>query len=132
MTTTESTTTELLSDIIVRTRTKGVSAELAKGLAGAIALGLDKRGYVIAESGDVIEPPDEALRVLKEMRSAIREAIDSGVHARDLASLSRRLTEVVRDISTIEERHRVTKKGSAGNGGKSGRTTGSTARPVDF
>jgi hypothetical protein len=78
-----------------------------RALADAIADGLERRGLVIAEMSDVIEPPDEHLRTLKNIRRIVNDAVVNGeTPARDLASLTRRLQDVSREVTTIEERHR--------------------------
>lgn len=97
-----------------------------RGLADAIVDGLDRRGLVIAELADVIDPPDEHLRMLKLIRGKIRAAVDDEekTPARDLASLTRRLQDVSREISGIEERLRADSKSKKGT-----RTNGTTTRP---
>jgi hypothetical protein len=97
-----------------------------RALADAIVDGLDRRGLVIAEMGDVIEPPDEHLRTLKSIRKIVREAIENDPSGRDLASLSRRLQDVSKEVTVLEERHRTEKaeRGKSTNGSSTSRTTG--------
>lgn len=45
---------------------------------------------------------DSPLALLRSLRDAIAAAIDDGVAPRDLASLSRRLMEIVREIDALE------------------------------
>jgi hypothetical protein len=76
-------------------------------LADTLLIELRKRGIAVVDSFDVIDPPDEHLRMMKKMRKLIDEAMsDKDCAARDLASLSRRAIEIQRDISTMEERIR--------------------------
>lgn len=92
-----------------------------RALADAIVDGLDRRGMVIADMGDVIEPPDEHLRTLKSIRKVVREAVENSSSGRDLASLSRRLQDVSKEITILEERHRTEKseRGKHANGSSS-------------
>lgn len=80
-------------------------------LADTLLIELRKRGIAVVDSFDVIDPPDEHLRMMKKMRKLIDEAMsDKDCAARDLASLSRRAIEIQRDISTMEERIRQESK----------------------
>jgi hypothetical protein len=76
-------------------------------LADTLLIELNRRGVAVVDAFDVIDPPDEHLRVMKRMRKRIDEAMgDKDCAARDLASLSRRAIEIQRDITTMEERIR--------------------------
>lgn len=127
MTTTEKLPRQHLVEVLLATKTKGIDEPMSAALADAIIAGLDRRGLVIASHTDVIDPPDEHLTVLKQIRKTIQDALDEGVAARDLASLTRRQQDVSREVSALEERNRADNKSKVnGNAGSHGRTTGST------
>lgn len=127
-TTTEALPREVLAQILLATKTKNIDTAMSVALANAIVDGLERRGLVIAELGDVIEPPDEHLRTLKDMRRVIRDAINNEPSGRDLASLSRRLQDVSKEITVLEERHRTEK---TERGKNNGNATGSATRASD-
>lgn len=126
------TSRETLAEVIFHTKSANLDKTQSAALADAITAGLARRGWVVAEVYDVIEPPDEHLRTLKSMRRVIAEAVNSGeTAARDLASLTRRLQDVSREVTTIEERHRGEKKGKPTNG-NNGHSSGTAGGPLDI
>ena len=124
-----------LTEVIVKAKTKLDKAEAA-ALASAIVEGLRRRAVAIVDEDEILDRPDEHLQTLKSMRRIIRDALNSGeTPARDLASLSRRLQDVSREVTTIEERHRDEKAergGRAKNGSKAGAATGSGSGSLDI
>ncbi len=125
-TTTDLMPRQILVEILLATQTKGINTVMSEALADAIVNALDRRGMVIAEMGDVIEPPDEHLRTMKDIRKAVRDAINNEPSGRDLAALSRRLQDVSKEVTILEERHRTEKseRGKSTNGSSASNTTG--------
>lgn len=98
-------------------------------LAGTLLAELGKRGIAIVDQDEVIDPPDEHLSTMKRMKRRINEAInDPDCAARDLASLSRRLIEIQRDITTMEERIRQENK----QRGRTSRSNETTSHDAEF
>ena len=113
---------EVLTEVVVATKTKGLTAAVSKALSDAIFDGLERRGYVIAEAEDVVDPPDEHLRTLKYIRKCVRDTIDNSESARDISSLTKRLGDISKEIMGVEERNRADAK-SSGAGSNSTNTT---------
>lgn len=117
---------EVLTDIIFHASTKLAGAGEEEALADAIVDALDRRGMVIAEVGDVIDPPDEHMRLLKRMRTRILQDIEnSETSSRDLAALTNRMQSLSKEINSIEERQRADNKSKENTHGG----TGTTQRP---
>jgi len=117
---------ETLADIIFGTRTRNMDLATSAALASAIITGLDRRGKVIADVSDVIEPPDEHLQMLKKLRNRIMRDIESEDTApRDLAALTNRMQALSKEIGGIEDRVRAENKvrGAKSNGKSDTRTT---------
>lgn len=134
MTTTELLPREALAQVLHATQTKGIDMTMSVALANAAVDGLERLGLIIADVGDVIEPPDEHLRTLKTIRKTIRSAIESDPSDRDLASLSRRLQDVSKEVTVLEERHRTENKerGTSNNGSNAGRSTAPSSGPLNL
>lgn len=100
-------------------------------LADLFITELRKRGIILADANDVVDPPDEHLRMMKEMRKLINDAMrDKDCAARDLASLSRRAIEIQRDITTMEERIRQEAK-QRGNTKRNGKPSAASDTKFD-
>ena len=127
---------DTLIDVILNTKTADVDKVTAIALAAAIVTGLDRRGMVVAEVSDVIEPPDEHLQMLKKLRNRIMRDIESEDTApRDLAALTNRMQALSKEIGGIEDRVRAENKvrGAKSNGKSSDRpTAASTSGSLDI
>ena len=126
---------EVLTEVVVATKTKGLTVAVSKALSDAIFDGLERRGYVIAEAEDVVDPPDEHLRTLKYIRKSVKEILDNSDSARDISSLTKRLGDVAKEIVAVEERVRVDAKSkgtrsSTGTGTTRRKTNGAAAHPA--
>lgn len=127
---------EVLAEVVLATETKGVNPIMAKALSDAIFDGLERRGYLIAEAADVVDPPDEHLRTLKYIRGKVKDNLENIDSARDMASLTKRLSDISKEIVAVEERVRADAK-STGSRSNSTRTrsktngaAGGTSRPA--
>lgn len=120
-------------DVIVRAKTKLTKAEVTS-MVDAMLTGLRKRAIAIVDEDDVISPPDEHLQTLKHIRRTLREAVDDTESKRDLASLTRRLQDISREVTTIEERHRAERAERGGRNGatNSGATTSTQSGPLSI
>lgn len=84
-------------------------------IANAVINTLDEGGWLTTA--------DDHLALLRTIRKRIGTAVSAEeTPARDLASLSRRLQDVSREIATLEEKERQETKGSSG-----GKSTGSAS-----
>lgn len=113
-----------LTDVIVKCKTKVVDEGHERALADAIVDGLDRKGIVLAELADVFDPPDEHLRTMKNIRRIITEALNSDPSGRDMASLSRQLQQISKEVVAVEERRRADNKSDKGTRTKKGTTNG--------
>lgn len=130
MTTTIKTPRETLAEVIRKTKTGALNTvEGCSALADAIISGLERRDLLIAEAADVMDPPDEHMRLLKRMRTRImRDVDDDETSSRDLAALTNRMQTLSKEIFSLEERQRAENKSSGGKrNGSTSRATGPVA-----
>jgi hypothetical protein len=93
--------------------------------------GMAKLGFVIADQDEVFTP-GEHLLLLKRMRRRIAEEVENPeTPARDLASLSRRLQDVSREITSIEEKLSAEKR-TSGSSNTNGAPKASRSRKAGF
>lgn len=84
------------------------------------------------DEGGWLTTSDDHLALLRTIRKRIATAVSNEeTPARDLASLSRRLQDVSREIATLEEKERQEKKGSS-DGGKANGGSGTTSTDTAF
>lgn len=121
---------EQLIEITWKIKPKGFTKEATEVLIDAVMDGARRRGIAIVSEDDVIGNADEHLQTLKSIRRVLREAVEDVESKRDLAALTRRLQDISREVTTIEERHRG-EKVKAGNA-SNGRSTASTTGPLDI
>jgi len=83
------------------------------GSPEGIIKGLARYGFTIADIDNVFSDPNEHLRLLKSMRRRLAEVVDNpDTPPRDLASNSRRLQDVSREVTSIEEKLSAEKRTS--------------------
>jgi hypothetical protein len=115
-------------EVVEKTKPKMNQATVTT-LVDAMLDGLRRRGIAVVDEGDMISEPDEHLKTLKHIRRTLRDAVDDTDSKRDLASLTRRLQDVSREVTIIEERHRAeqeqAQRGKSGNGSKNSGATAS-------
>lgn len=121
---------EQLIEIACKTKTKLTKVETS-ALIDVIIDGARHHGIAIVDEGDVIGAADEHLKTLKTIRRIILEAVNDTESKRDLSSLTKRLQDVSREVTTIEERHRG-EKGKASTNANNGRSTASTSGSLDI
>lgn len=121
---------EQLIEITWKIKPKGLTKADIAALIDAMMDGTRKRGIAIVDEGDVIGAADEHLQTLKSIRRVLREAVEDTDSKRDLAALTRRLQDISREVTTIEERHRG-EKGKTANA-SNGRSTASTSGPLNI
>lgn len=121
---------EQLIEIACKTKTKLTKVETT-ALIDVIIDGARRRGIAIVDEGDVIGAADEHLQTLKSIRRIIREALEDTDSKRDLSSLSKRLQDVSREVTIIEERHRG-EKGKGSSNASNGRSAASTSGSLDI
>lgn len=103
-----------LAEVIVKCKTKLIDQGHERALADAIVDGLDRKGIVLAELADVFDPPDEHLRTMKNIRRIIADALNAEPSGRDMASLSRQLQQISKEVVAVEERRRADNKSEQG------------------
>lgn len=107
---------------------------LAKhGLDHKFAIKLANEAINALEVGGWHTTEDEHLATLRMMRKRIQQAVSAEeTPARDLASLSRRLQDLSREVSQLEEKERQEKPkgGSDGTAGNSGATSSTAFDPT--
>lgn len=106
--------------ISIITKTKTIDATKIPGLVDAMYEGCGKLGIAIVDEDMAYDEPDAHLTLLKEIRRTIRDAIAGDVAARDLASLTRRLQDISKEVASIEEKMTADKR--------RGKSSGSTNR----
>lgn len=99
-----------------------------------LAIKLSNEVFTALDNGGWLTTDDDHLALLRSMRRRIAEAVNNpDCPARDLASLSRRLQDVSREVTTLEEKERQEGKkkggGTSGQSDSSGATGSST--PLD-
>lgn len=112
-------------EVVEKSKPKLTKAAIAV-LVDTMIEGLRRRGIAVVDEGDVIGQPDEHLQTLKDIRRVLRDAVNDTESKRDLASLTRRLQDVSREVITIEERHRA-EKAQRGRTNTNGSTSNSAA-----
>lgn len=124
---------EQLIEIACKTKTKLTKVETT-ALIDVIMDGARRRGIAIVDEGDVIGAADEHLKTLKSIRRIILEAVEDTESKRDLSSLTKRLQDVSREVTNIEERHRGEKaeRGKSTNGSKTDRSAASSSGPLSI
>lgn len=117
-----------LIDVIAKTKPKGFTRAMIEALVDATMAGARKRGIAIVSEDDVLGYPDEHLKTLKNIRRILLDAIEDTESKRDLSSLTKRLSDVSKEVVTIEERHRAEKAERGGSkNGSSTKSGGATA-----
>lgn len=125
---------ESLTDVIVKCKAK-IAPGTERALADAIVDGLGRKGiYLVGEGVDGAAESGSHLVLLKSMRRRIAEAVaDPDCPARDLASLTRRLQDVSREITSIEEKLSAEQRASgSGNSNGTGRPGTNTSGDSAF
>lgn len=98
--------------------------KLAVKIANSVINVLDEGGWLTTD--------DDHLALLRQMKRRIAKAVAAEeTPARDLASLTRRLQDISREVSTLEEKERQEKKGSKGDKSDSSGRTPAGDTPFD-